>query len=258
MTELVRIDQAAEPAFSVEEHAIWRTLFARQRPRVRQWACRDYLEGWDHLRLPANRIPTLAELNARITPRTGWRTVRTSVRYTDALPWYHRFARREFLVTDYLRSWGELEFTPEPDMFHDIFGHLPFLTLPHYARLEELFAPAFLRADDPQREDIKRLAWYSTEFGVIREKGEIKAFGAGLISSIAELESVMTGKVPIRPFTVENVVEHEKSVWSHNDVIFAIESIDQLAGELARHFNSIPGASTGGPRRALAPGEIFP
>lgn len=234
-----RVDRAIEAAFTEEEHRIWRTLFTRQLPRVRRWACRDYLEGWDLLGLPADRIPTLEELNARIAPRTGWKTVRTSVRYTDAVPWYEHFARREFLVTDYLRSRDELEFTPEPDMFHDIFGHLPFLTLPRYVELEELFAPAFLRADDERREEIKRLAWYSTEFGLIRERGELKAFGAGLISSIAELESVMSGAVPVRPFTIENVIPHEKSVWSHNDVIFVIESIDDLAGELERHFDEI-------------------
>jgi len=175
-------------------------------------------------------------MNARITPRTGWKTVRTSVRYTDAVPWYHRFATREFPVTDYLRAWREFEFTPEPDLFHDVFGHLPFLTLPHYAALEELFAPAFLRAGNEQREEIKRLAWYSTEFGLIREQGELKAFGAGLISSIAELESVMQGSVPVLPFTIQNVIQHEKSVWCHNAVIFVIESVDDLVGELERHF----------------------
>lgn len=239
MTRLARIDPATAPAFSDEEHAIWHTLFTRQLPQVRRWACREYLDGWDMLELPADRIPTLRELNARITPRTGWRTILTSVRYTDAVPWYHCFAGREFPVTDYLRSWSELEFTPEPDLFHDIFGHLPFLTLPHYADLEELFAPAFLRARMEQREEIKRLAWYSTEFGLIREGGELKAFGAGLISSIAELESVMTGAVPVMPFTIENVIPHEKSAWSHNDVIFVIESVDQLARELERYFGKI-------------------
>jgi phenylalanine-4-hydroxylase len=236
MTRTTRIDQASEPAFTEEEHAIWRTLFARQLPRVCRWACRDYLEGWDLLRLTADRIPTLEKLNALITPRTGWSTVRATARYMDAVPWYHHFAKREFPVTDYLRSWDDLEFTPEPDMFHDIFGHLPYLTLPHYAKLEELFAPAFLEASAERREGIKRLAWYSTEFGLIREDGELKAFGAGLISSIAELESVMTGVVSVVPFTVESVVRHEKSVWSHNDVIFAIESLDDLVGQLERYF----------------------
>ncbi len=236
MKQLARSNSATEPMFTEEEHAIWRELFRRQLPRTRRWACREYLMGWDLLELPADRIPTLPEMNARIAPRTGWRTIRTSVRYTDAVPWYQRFAAREFPVTDYVRAWGELEFTPEPDLFHDIFGHLPFLTLPHYTALEELFAPAFLSADDERREEIKRLAWYSTEFGLIRENGKLKVLGAGLLSSSAELESVMSGAVPTAPFRVADVVQHEKSVWSQNDVIFVVESIDALTRDLRRYF----------------------
>ena len=91
-------------------------------------------------------------------------------------------------------------------------------------------------AKSGEREDIKRLAWYSTEFGLIREEEGLKAFGAGRLSSIAELESVMSGAVPVLPLTVENVIPHEKSVWSHNDVTFVIESVDQLARELERYF----------------------
>lgn len=239
--------------FTEEETRVWQALYARQRPAVERWACREYLEGWDRLRLPADRIPSIAEINAGITPLTGWRVVQTSVRYTDAVPWYRHFARREFLVTDYLRSWDELEFTPEPDLFHDIFGHLPFLTLPRYAALEELFAPAFLRTDDETRERIKRLAWYSTEFGLIREDGRLKAFGAGLISSIAELESAMSGRVATIPFTIENVLPHAKSVWSHNDVLFVVESVDALAEELGRYFESLPSRRV--PRRNCPSGS---
>ena len=73
------------------------------------------------------------------------------------MPWYHKFARHIFLVTDYMRSWEEIDWTPEPDMWHDMFGHLPLMTLPHYAALEDLFAPAFLAANDEQREIKSRL-----------------------------------------------------------------------------------------------------
>ncbi len=182
-----------------------------------------YLRGAEILDLPADCIPSLAALNARITPRTGWQVVRTPVRYSDAVPWYTQFARRRFMVTDYMRGWDELEFTPEPDMFHDIFGHLPFMVLPEYTSLQEMFAPAFIGANDRQREDIKRLAWYSTEFGLIREEAELKIFGAGLMSSSGEIENVLQGHVEIQPFTIENVIGHEKAVWSYNDVLFCFE-----------------------------------
>jgi phenylalanine-4-hydroxylase len=197
------------------------------------------LTGFKLLELPDDHIPSIDFLNAHITPRTGWRVERTTVRYTDAVPWYHKFSQRVFLVTDYMRSWEEIKWTPEPDMFHDIFGHLPFMTLPHYAGLEEMFAPAFLAANNQQRENIKRLAWFSTEFGLIREDGDLKIFGAGLISGNAEMENVVKGNVPICDFTIENVIRYDKAVWEHNSILFAFDSVEQLTNELSRYFDPI-------------------
>lgn len=225
--------------FRAEQHDIWNTLYHRQLARVNEHASSAYLEGFELLGLPDTNIPSIDFLNERITPATGWKTVRTSVRYTDAVPWYNQFSQKHFLVTDYMRERHEMDFTPEPDMFHDIFGHLPFMMLPEYARLEEMFAPAFLRANDEQRENIKRLAWFSTEFGLIRENGEIKIFGAGLISSASELDRVTAGETPIFPFTIENVIPNEKAIWNFNEQLFAFDSIDELKVELARYFDSI-------------------
>jgi phenylalanine-4-hydroxylase len=133
----------------------------------------------------------VAHLNARITPRTGWRIERTVVRYTLADDWYRKFAQRVFLITDYLRTRDQMEFTPEPDMFHDIFGHLPYLTMDFYARIEDKFAPAYVKATQDEKEVIKRLAWYSTEFGLVIEDNRLKIFGAGIISGRAELANAI-------------------------------------------------------------------
>jgi phenylalanine-4-hydroxylase len=231
--------QKRDMAFSEEQNAVWRDLYARQLPNVQQHACEEYLRGFELLAMSPDRIPQLSELNAVITPRTGWRMVRTVVRYSDAVPWYHHFAKRQFLITDYMRGRHEMDFTPEPDMFHDIFGHLPFMALPEYTALQDLFAPAFLKATPEQRENIKRLAWFSTEFGLIREDGELKIFGAGLISSFGEIQHVMAGKTPVRPFSVENVIAYEKAIYTFNEVLFVIESIDALRIELEQYFKSL-------------------
>ena len=225
--------------FSDHLHNIWQALYRQQLPGIRAYACADYLHGFELLELPEDRIPSLDYLNERITPRTGWQAERTSVRYTDAVPWYHKFSQHIFLVTDYMRSWEEIAWTPEPDMFHDIFGHLPFMTLKHYTELQEMFAPAFLAANAEQRENIKRLAWFSTEFGLIRENGELKIFGAGLMSGNAEMAYVVQGKVPVLDYTIENVILHNKAVWEHNSILFAFDSIEQVKLELRRYFDSI-------------------
>ena len=226
--------------FTDEQHRTWAELYRRQTPRIRRHACADYLRGFDLLQLPADEIPSVEFLNSKITPATGWRVLRTTVRYSDADQWYTHFDRREFLITDYMRSWEELDWTPEPDMFHDIFGHLPFMMLPHYTALQELFAPAYWGAEtDEQRENIKRLAWFSTEFGLIKENGSRKIFGTGLMSGGDEMENVMTGKVPIHPFTIENVLVHNKAVDEQNRELFEFRSIDELELELARYFDLI-------------------
>jgi len=234
------IDPETDVEFSEEQHGIWRDLYARQAPEAQRYACREYLEGSRFMQLPPDHIPSVQWLNERITPRTGWKTLRTTVRYSDAVQWYKHFAAKEFLITDYVRSREELDFTPEPDMFHDVYGHLPYFTLPRYVEIQELFAPAFHKAKtDEQRENIKRLAWFSTEFGLIRQDGELKVFGTGLISSKAEMEHVLAGNTPLMPFKVETIINFEKAIWSFNDQLFTFDSLESLKVELLGYFNTL-------------------
>lgn len=235
-----RADSGLDTVFTQEQHDIWKTLYDRQAPQVQKYACQIYLKGSENLKLPEDQIPSIQWLNERITPRTGWKTVRTTVRYSNAVEWYAHFARKEFLVTDFLRTRDELDFTPEPDMFHDIYGHLPYFTLPEYVEIQEMFAPAFHRSKtDEQRENIKRLAWFSTEFGLIRENGELKVFGTGLISSKGEMEHVIAGKTPLMDFKVDTIVNFDKAIWSYNNQLFVFESLAGLKEELASYFDSL-------------------
>jgi phenylalanine-4-hydroxylase len=113
------------------------------------------------------------------------------------------------------------------------------MALRRYAELQEMFAPTFQRANKEQRENIKRLAWFSTEFGLIRQNGELKVFGTGLLSSIGEIENVMSRKVPIMSFTIENVLNYDKAIYNFNEALFAFDSLTDLKSELASYFNSI-------------------
>ena len=184
--------QNQEITFTDEQHSIWADLFAGiYQPYLLEHICKEYKHGMTLLQLDPLHIPTVKHLNEHMTPRSGWRIERTVVRYTLADDWYKKFAQRIFLITDYLRTRDQMEFTPEPDMFHDIFGHLPYLTQEFYARIEDKFAPAYLKATQEEREVIKRLAWYSTEFGLIMEDNRLKVFGAGTISGRAELTNTI-------------------------------------------------------------------
>jgi phenylalanine-4-hydroxylase len=234
------IDPDTDVEFSPEQHRIWTELHSRQAPQVQKYACREYLSGAQNLQLPPDRIPSVQWLNGRITPRTGWKTLRTKVRYSDAVQWYNHFARKEFLVTDYVRGADELDFTPEPDMFHDVYGHLPYFTLRPYVEIQEMFAPAFHRAKtDAERENVKRLAWFSTEFGLIRQDGELKIFGTGLISSKGEMEHVLAGNTTVLPFKADTIIGFEKAIWSYNEQLFVFDSLAALKAELAAYFRTL-------------------
>jgi phenylalanine-4-hydroxylase len=207
-----------EISFSEDQHSIWADLFAGiHQPYLLEHLCQQWKDGLQMLELDPLHIPTVAHLNDRITSRTGWRIERTVIRYTLADDWYKKFSQRIFLITDYLRSRDQMEFTPEPDMFHDIVGHLPYLTMEFYARIENKFAPAYLKATPEEREVIKRLAWYSTEFGLIMEDNRFKVFGAGIISGRAEFANAI---MEFYRLSRDNVINYSEAVFAQLNDLF--------------------------------------
>jgi phenylalanine-4-hydroxylase len=224
-----------EIAFTKEQHAIWADLFVGiHQPYLLEHICQEFKDGLKLLELDPYHIPTVAHLNDHITPRTGWRIERTVVRYTLADDWYKKFAQRIFLITDYLRTRDQIEFTPEPDMFHDIFGHLPYLTMEFYARIEDKFAPAYLKATEDEKEVIKRLAWYSTEFGLVIQNNRFKVFGAGTISGRAELANTI---MEFYRLSRDNAINYSGNVFEQltrhflankNDVYRIIDGVNEL------------------------------
>jgi phenylalanine-4-hydroxylase len=224
-----------EITFSTEQHAIWADLFAGiHQPYLMEHLCKEFKTGLGLLELDPYHIPTVAHLNGHITPRTGWHIERTVVRYTLADDWYKKFVQRIFLITDYLRTRDQMEFTPEPDMFHDIFGHLPYLTMEFYARIEDKFAPAYMKATQDEKEVIKRLAWYSTEFGLVIQDNRFKIFGAGIISGRAELANTV---MEFYRLSRDSVINYNENVFAQlndhfrahrNDVYRIIDGVNDL------------------------------
>ncbi|MBE7432727.1 MAG: hypothetical protein HS100_02320 [Anaerolineales bacterium] len=207
-----------EIVFSAEQHAIWADLFAGiHQPYLTEHICAEWKIGMELLKLDPRGIPTVKHLIDHITLRSGWTIERTVVRYTLADDWYKKFAQRVFLITDYLRTRDQMEFTPEPDMFHDIFGHLPFLTQKFYADIEDKFAPAYMKATQEEREVIKRLAWYSTEFGLVVQENRIKVFGAGIISGRKELTRTI---MEFYRLGRDNVIDYTKPVFPQLEAHF--------------------------------------
>ncbi len=226
--------------FTQIQHKTWETLIKRQLPNVEKFACREFLQGLKTLDLPQNNIPTVKQLNKKINPATGWTIVRTPTHYLDQIEWYAHTTKKEFATTAYIRNWDELDFTPDPDLFHDVFGHIPFVAVKETVELLEMFAKAYpFVKTKKQKKDLARLAWFSYEFGLIEEKGKMKIFGAGIMSSFGEILNIMNGKVPVREFKVDEILKRNKSLGSYNSELFIFKSVAGLKRELNKFFTSL-------------------
>jgi len=215
-------------AYTDEQHRVWAELVGRMLPEIERHAARAYLEGFEIIGLKRDRLPDLAAISARLAPRTGWTSTPVSG-FLPAPAFFEMLASRLFPTTTWLRSKDSLEYTPEPDIFHDVFGHVPMHAhavfadfLAHYGRVCAGIEDAGVL------EKLGRLFWYTVEFGLIRERGEIKAYGSGLISSHGECRNVMEGRCAVHDFSLDEVHHTPVKVDELHKLLFAVSSFDQV------------------------------
>jgi phenylalanine-4-hydroxylase len=220
-------------AYTPEQHAVWAELVRRRMPQLNEYACSEYLDGFDQIGLREDSIPNLAEVNKRLGPRTGWNATPVSG-FLPPDAFFEMLAARQFPTTTWLRSRDSLEYTPEPDIFHDVFGHVPMHAHPVFADFLQEYGRVCARlTDKDQLERMGRLFWFTVEFGVIRQNGVIKLYGSGLISSHGEsnyvIEGAKSGHGPeIRDFNLEQVLNQEFLVSEMQKVLYAVESFEQI------------------------------
>jgi phenylalanine-4-hydroxylase len=215
-------------AYTGDQHAVWGELVGRQMPELERHAAREYLDGFEIIGLQRNRLPNLSAISARLAPRTGWSSIPVSG-FLPAPAFFEMLATRNFPTTTWLRSRESLEYTPEPDIFHDVFGHVPMHAhrvfadfLEHYGRVCASIS------DEAVLEKLGRLFWYTVEFGVIRQDGEIKVYGSGLISSHGECRNVIEGHCAIHDFALDEVLATKVKVDELHKLLFAVSSFDQV------------------------------
>ncbi len=219
-------------AYTPEQHAVWAELVNRQMPALREHACQEYLEGFETIGLREDSIPNLAQVSRRLEPRTGWNSTPVSG-FLPADAFFEMLAARRFPTTTWLRSKESLEYTPEPDIFHDVFGHVPMHAHPVFADFLQQYGKvcAGLR-DKDALERMGRLFWFTVEFGVIRQAGKLKIYGSGLISSHGEANYVLQaesgGGPEIRDFNLDQVLNQEFLVSEMQKVLYAIDSFEQI------------------------------
>jgi len=219
-------------AYTPEMHERWRRLHARQSALVVTHACAAFREGLARLDC-AEGIPRFEHANAILGPATGWRLVAVPGFIPDAV-FFDHLAHRRFPVTRWLREEHELDYLVEPDVFHDFFGHVPMLLDPTIADFLELYGKAGARAMAMDALDmLARLYWYTIEFGLVREDGGLKVFGAGIISSSGETRfSLEDPKVLRLPFEAVRVMRTGYMIDSFQKTYFVLESLPQLIEDL--------------------------
>jgi phenylalanine-4-hydroxylase len=222
---IIRQDYAA---YTPEQHVVWAELVQRVYPELEKHAAREYLEGFEIIGLQRDYLPHLGSISARLESRTGWNSTPVSG-FLPAPAFFEMLASRRFPTTTWLRSRDSLEYTPEPDIFHDVFGHVPMHAHEVFAEFLERYGRVCASiSDSAVLEKLGRLFWYTVEFGVIRQKGEIKVYGSGLISSHGECRNVMSGHCAIRDFSLDDVLQTPVKVDELHKLLFAVDSFEQM------------------------------
>ena len=216
------------PDYPEEDHETWRILVERQMEQLPSRACEAYMKGQEALQIEADRIPSLANLSRRLDDQTGW-TVANVPGLIHEKDFFTLLSERKFPSTNYVRGREELDYTPAPDCFHDMFGHMPMLTQPDFADFYQLFGQAALNAEGADRPRLERFHWFTVEFGLIREHGEKRIFGAGIVSSNEEVTHALSDDVTLHAFDPEHIVEKDDyEVYNLQDELFVLDSFEQL------------------------------
>lgn len=219
--------------YTPEETRIWREVSPKLDELHRKHACTIYLQAKDTLGISSTEIPQLRTLSARLERETNMHLVPAEgpLAYRT---FYSYIAQRGFPVTQFIRHGSHPEFTPEPDMIHDCLGHVPPLMNRDYAEVLTLIGKAAYTSPDPQQVlALKRFSWYSIEFGLIEEAGEVKVFGAGILSSTGEIPfSLFSKDVRRKPFMTDEVIATDYDPSRMQDHLFVIPSYAFLRREL--------------------------
>lgn len=215
--------------FSADEHAVWDTLFARQSAMLPGRASDAFLRGLDVLRLDRPGIPDFAALNERLMAATGWQVVAVPGLVPDDV-FFDHLANRRFVSGNFIRTADQLDYLQEPDVFHDVFGHVPMLADPVFADYMQAYGKGGLRSlGFGALHKLARLYWYTVEFGLVRENGGLRIYGAGIVSSYGESIFALDDASPNRiGFDLERIMRTEYRIDDYQQNYFVIDSYEQL------------------------------
>jgi phenylalanine-4-hydroxylase len=227
-------DPVPDVRYTAEEDEVWATVSRELAEKHQRHACRAYLDAAARVELATTRVPQLREVDDAVRVLTGFR-IEPVPGLVPTRSFYGALARRAFLSTQYIRHHSVPYYTPEPDIVHEVIGHATMLADPTMAALYEIAGRASLRARTERALDVfSRIFWFTIEFGVAYEAGELKTYGAGLLSSYGEIEAF--AGADIRPWDLAAMATQDYDITQYQPVLFGADSFDGMVEDLHRFF----------------------
>lgn len=223
--------------YTDQEHAVWRRLFARQSDLLVGRAVQEFLDGIDFLGIAGEGIPDFRRMNDALGPRTGWEIVAVPGLVPDEV-FFDHLANRRFPATAWIRKPEEMDYLQEPDVFHDVFGHVPLLANPVFGDYMAAYGRGGLKALRlGALQNLARLYWYTVEFGLIQTADGLRIYGSGIVSSKGESEYALDSPVPNRlGFDLMRIMRTNYRIDDFQETYFVIDSFDQLFDETRPDF----------------------
>jgi len=221
-------------AYTPQEHVVWKTLFERQTRLLPGRACDEFVAGMRDLPIGPEQIPDFHRLNEVLVRRTGWQVVAVPGLVPDEV-FFDHLANRRFPSGNFIRKPHQLDYLEEPDVFHDVFGHVPMLMNPALADYMQAYGQGGLRAQGLGKlAQLSRVYWYTVEFGLVREDAGLRIYGAGIASSFAESQFALGDPSPNRVgFDLARVMRTRYRIDDFQETYFVLDSLDELL-DLAR------------------------
>ncbi len=242
-------------AYSADEHRLWSVLFERQSKLLKDRACQEFLDGISALSVTADRIPDFARLNAVLGGATGWQIAAVPGLVPDEI-FFDHLAHRRFPSTCFIRTPEQLDYIAEPDVFHDVFGHVPLLANPVFGDYMQAYGQGGLKALGlGSLHHLARLYWYTVEFGLIRTPAGLRIYGSGIVSSKGESVYSLDSPRPNRiAFDLIRIMRTRYRIDDYQETYFVIDSFAQLFEATRPDFT--PYYRTLAEMEEIAPGAI--
>jgi phenylalanine-4-hydroxylase len=248
--------------YTDQEHAVWKTLFERQRRLLPGRACDAFVQGMSELPIVADQIPDFRRLSDILMKRTGWQVVAVPGLVPDDV-FFDHLANRRFPAGHFIRKPDQLDYLEEPDVFHDVFGHVPMLMNPQIADYIQAYGVGGLRAQKlGVLEQLARVYWYTVEFGLVQQPDGLRIYGAGIASSATETIFSLEDPSPNRVrFELERVMRTRYRIDDFQETYFVIGSLDELLAfahiDFAPFYDHVKGKPDYEPGDVLAGDQVL-